>query len=90
MRMNVDGDSDKNLYVVFDEDLLDFNLLVGDEITIYAEFKGLYSYTTVLGSSLSVPKVEAYIIELEEKEPEVVPTADDIEIVKEYTMSNSW
>lgn len=90
MRMNVDNDSDKNLYVVFDEDLLDFNLLVGDEITIYGEFKGLYSYTTVLGSSLSVPKVSAYIVELEEKEPEVVPTADDIEILKEYVMHNSW
>ena len=89
-RMNANNDSDQNLYFVYDKDIIDYNLLTDDEITIYGVFTGLYSYTTVLGNELTVPKMEVYMIEIKEKPKEVIPTADDIEIVKEYTMSNSW
>lgn len=89
-RMNVDNDYNQNLYMVFDEDIIDYNLLENDEITVYGVFTGLYSYSSILGSAVTVPKIEVYIIEEKEKPIEIVPTVDDIELVKEYVMSNSW
>lgn len=89
MRMNVDGDYDKNLYVEYDEKILSGNILVDDEVTIYATFKGLYTYTTVLGSSLTVPKVEARLIKIKTKDVKE-PTAEDVELIEEYYYSGYW
>lgn len=90
IRMNVDGDYKKNLYVEYDKDILSGNILTDDEITIYATFKGMYSYTTVLGSSLTVPKVEAQLIKISIEEEAKEPTEEDIELLGEYYYSDYW
>lgn len=90
MRINVDGDSEKNLYVEFEKDILDANILLDDEVTLYAEYVGQKTYTTVLGNSLTVPEVKAYMIDIKIKEEIIVPTEEDIEVVNEYTYSTSW
>lgn len=88
IRINVDGDYKKNLYVEYDKDILSGNILTDDEVTIYATFKGLYSYTTVLGSSLTVPKVEAQLIKIKTEEEVKNPSEEDIELIEEYYYSD--
>ena len=66
-RMNVDDNTNYNLLVICPEKILDFNLLVDDNITIYGGFLGLFTYETVLGDELTVPCVEAVMMDYNEK-----------------------
>lgn len=63
-RMNVDNDFEQNLIVVYSSDIIDFNLLENDNVTIYAGFMGLYSYESTLGTPITVPEVCAVMIDL--------------------------
>ncbi len=52
------GRSNNLIYVVYTGPL-DSRLLEGDSVTIYGEADGLYSYTTVLGATRTVPEIDA-------------------------------
>ncbi len=65
-RMYVDNDIEQNLLVIYETDIIDYNLLENDSVTIYAGFMGLYSYESTLGSTITVPEVCAVMIDLNE------------------------
>lgn len=66
-RMNVDDNLDYNLLVVYPKNIIDFNLLVDDNVTVYGGFMGMYTYETVLGNEISVPCVQAVMMDYNEK-----------------------
>jgi uncharacterized membrane protein YcgQ (UPF0703/DUF1980 family) len=51
--------SDEVVYVYFDKSLISGRILDDDVITIYGVAKGLYSYETVLGSTVTLPLIQA-------------------------------
>lgn len=63
-RMAVDNDSNQNLLVVYETDIIDFNLLENDNVTIYAGYIGPFSYESTLGGTITVPEVCAVMIDL--------------------------
>lgn len=67
-RMNVDSNSDYNMMVIYPKNIIHFNLLEKDNVTIYAKFMELYTYETVLGSDTTVPLVFANIIDYNESD----------------------
>ncbi len=52
------GYSDNVVYLYFDESLIKSRILDDDIITIYGVSHGLHTYTTVLGSSVTLPLIE--------------------------------
>lgn len=66
-RMNVDDNSDYNLLVVYPKNIIDFNLLVDDNVTVYGGFIGMCTYETVLGNEIAVPCVQAVMMDYNEK-----------------------
>lgn len=52
------GYSDNVIYVYFDKSLLSGRILEDDIITIYGIARGLHTYTTVLGASVTLPLIE--------------------------------
>lgn len=64
IRINVNDDYNCNLYVTYEESILDFNLLENDNITIYGGFVDLASYTSIFGNEITVPYVHAVMIDL--------------------------
>ncbi|MDD4774272.1 MAG: toxin regulator [Eubacteriales bacterium] len=51
------GYSDDVIYIYFDESLISNRILEEDIITIYGVSKGLHSYTTVLGATVTLPLI---------------------------------
>lgn len=52
------GYSDDVIYIYFDSSLITSRILEEDIITVYGVSRGLHSYTTVLGASVTLPLVE--------------------------------
>ena len=61
-RVSVAGYS-KVIYMKFDNYGADTRILENDWITLYGEFEGLYTYQTVMGSSLTIPSVIAEYVD---------------------------
>lgn len=57
LRLAVDGDSDKVLYVNYSSSLASSRILKGDTITVYGTASGIKTYTTIMGASVSVPNI---------------------------------
>ncbi len=57
IRLATDGRYDDIILAHYLTDIIDVRLLEDDEITIYGVFKGLMSYETVLGSSVTLPYI---------------------------------
>lgn len=55
---------DDNVYVVLDRTYFKDKLLEEDVIDFYGECDGPYYYTTILGSSVEVPKMKVLYVEL--------------------------
>lgn len=64
-RVAKNGVSNQVFYVMIAEDKLDINLLENDYVYIEGTLSGLRSYTSVLGSQVTVPEVEADLVELQ-------------------------
>lgn len=90
-RMNVDDNSEYNLLVVYPKNIIDFNLLVNDNVTIYGGFIGMYTYETVLSNEITVPCVQAIMMDYNGKNTAInisveLPTCPLI--VSEYDWNN--
>lgn len=64
IRMAVDDDYNHVLLVVYANDVIDGKLLENDRITIYGGYVGQYSYTSTLNKPITIPQVEAVMIDL--------------------------
>ena len=58
-RVAVDSDNDCIFYVEFTVDTDAPRILEGDTVTLTGKYYGIYSYTTTLGSTMSVPAIIA-------------------------------
>lgn len=63
-RMSTDGKYDDVIYITYYNDVTDIRLLEDDMVTIYGTFTGLYTYTSVLNSSITLPEISVDRIEL--------------------------
>ena len=63
-RMSTNGRYDDVVYCSFDPDILNVRLLDDDDVTIYGTFSGMYTYETVLGSSVTLPKISVDRLEI--------------------------
>jgi hypothetical protein len=64
IRMAVDDDYNHVLLVVYANDVIDGKLLENDKITIYGGYVGQYSYTSTLNKPITIPQVQAVMIDL--------------------------
>lgn len=64
IRMSTNGKYDDVIYGTYSPSILDVRLLDGDQITIYGSVVGLKSYTTVMGSIVTIPEIAIDKIEL--------------------------
>lgn len=64
IRLAINSDYDSVLFVTFDPDIIDYNLLENDQVTVYGVDLGEYTYETVLGASVTIPWVQADMIEI--------------------------
>jgi len=64
-RVALNNNYDTVLFVTYESDLLSYRLLEDDTITIYGLTSGTFSYEAVSGATITLPWVEADIIELQ-------------------------
>lgn len=64
IRMSTSGNYDDVILINYSSNLLDVRILEDDNITVCGTFSKMYTYTTVMGSSLTVPLVNVDIIEI--------------------------
>ena len=60
---------DDVFYVEYDPEIVDLNILEDDIITVYGECTGDYTYTALLGQSITLPSIEADMIDMSEVSP---------------------
>lgn len=63
LRVSDARDSDNIWYVTYKRSENEARILEDDNITLYGECRGVVTYTTILGSSVTIPGVNAVIIE---------------------------
>lgn len=63
-RMSTNGKYDDVIYINYNTSIIDVRLLQNDEITVYGTFSGLYTYETIVGGSVTLPKINVDIISL--------------------------
>lgn len=83
IRLATNGSSDIVYITVYSSYVPDSNILEDDELTIYGTFIGDYTYKTVLGSSVTLPRVSAKLVEfasLNDNEQESVAQAFEPEV----------
>lgn len=61
-------DYNSSVQIIYKEAKNNFRVLEDDIITVYGEYKGIVSYTTVLGAKQSIPQISAKYIELQPEE----------------------
>lgn len=66
IRLAVDSDYDSVLFVSYDKEIVDMKILDDDIITVYGECVGDYTYETVMGASVTLPWLNADIIDMSE------------------------
>lgn len=66
IRLAVNSDYDAVLFVTYTKDIVDMKILDDDIITIYGSCIGDYTYETVMGASITLPWVNADIIDMSE------------------------
>lgn len=64
MRMSTSGKYDDIIYATYNSSLVEGRLLEDDHITICGTVSGLKSYTSVLGSTITLPKISIDQIEI--------------------------
>lgn len=62
LRIAVDGDYDDIIYGIYDNRILDSRLLEDDKIQFYGESRGIISYQSTLGATISIPSISIYKI----------------------------
>ena len=64
LRLAINSDYDKVIFVTYDKNLIDYRILEDDKVTIYGNSMGDYSYEAVSGATITIPWLWASIIEL--------------------------
>lgn len=64
MRLAVNSDYDKVIYVFYDNDLVGYRILEDDQITVYGSSAGIYTYTSTMNQAISLPAINADILEI--------------------------
>ncbi len=64
VRLAANSDSNSVLFVTYEEDIVPYNILEDDIITIYGVSLGEYTYEAVLGNSITIPWINADIIDM--------------------------
>jgi len=64
LRVALNGDYDQVIYVTYWADEDDDHILDDDYVTLYGEIKGTKTYETVRGDSITIPYVDAEIVEI--------------------------
>ena len=59
MRIATKGNYDDVVYVTYERPNSDKRILEDDRVTVYGECNGLYTYETIMGGSVTLPKFEA-------------------------------
>lgn len=62
MRVAVDEDYDTVIYLVYDPSIVDSRILEDDYVTFYGESKGLYSYESTMGGTITIPMMYVHKI----------------------------
>lgn len=84
MRVSSGGSYDDIWYVTYTKNKDEANILENDKIVIYGECTGTETYTTVLGSSITIPSVKMVYYDLDSSSGD---TND--EGTKEYTLGDT-
>ncbi len=63
LRVAVDGDYDNIILAYYNSELLSSRILTKDVIKIYGVSEGLQTYTSTLGQTITIPKVQVESIE---------------------------
>lgn len=84
MRVGSNGAYDDIWYVTYTKTKDEANILENDKIVIYGECTGTETYTTVLGSSVTIPSVEMVYYELNQSSDDT-----DSEKTNEYTLGDT-
>lgn len=63
-RVALNSNYDTIIFVTYEKDLLGYRLLEDDMITVYGASLGVYSYEAVSGATITIPWVNADIIEM--------------------------
>ncbi len=66
IRLAVNSDYDAVLFVTYDKAIVDYKILEDDIITVYGECMGDYTYETVMGAEVTIPWINANIIDMSE------------------------
>lgn len=64
LRIYVEDDSNKCIYVKYKRKKGESRILERDYITVYGKFKGLLTYETVMGAKVTVPSIDAEYIQI--------------------------
>lgn len=63
-RIALNSNYDTVIFVTYDKELLGYRLLENDMVNVYGESYGVYSYEAVSGATITIPWVDADIIEM--------------------------
>lgn len=63
-RVAMNSDYDTVIFVTYENNLLGYRLLENDQITVYGTSLGVYSYKAVSGATITIPWLNADIIEM--------------------------
>lgn len=64
MRLAINSNYDTIIFVTYAKDTIDYRLLEDDKVTIYGSCLGDYSYKAVSGATITLPWIDAKMIEL--------------------------
>ena len=65
IRINMNGVYDHTIYITYTLKDGECRILDGDIITVYGTFEGLVTYESVMGASVTIPRVDAKYIEMD-------------------------
>ncbi len=55
IRLAVDSDTDKIIYLTYDPDLINIRVLDDDTLTVKGTYSGLYTYSSIRGGDITIP-----------------------------------
>lgn len=64
LRINVNGEFDETVYVIYTLKDGEGRILENDVVDIYGTFAGLLTYESVLGSEITLPRIDARYVEI--------------------------
>lgn len=68
LRIAVNGDYDKVLYIAYKSDILNSRVLEKDNVTVKGKSAGIYTYTSTMGGEISIPAMIVEKIDINKKQ----------------------